>query len=1154
MDERVNYRPTLVVGVGGTGCEIAEGVIREARANGLDQRGRLAVMGFDTDVNDIQQRTQIDRRNIVQTSSLDTIYQILEKTPEAEHGFCLGRAELPHRLLNMKLIEGAGQIRMLSHLALYDQLKRRSTEIEATIGNVFADLARHDGRTEFAGALNIIVCGSLAGATGSGCYVQIALLLRRIALDRGVRGVQVRGVFVLPDVFVRAASLGTQQIDNVLANGYASLKELNAVFAAAEDVEGTHDFVYEFAPGRRQQTGEAPFEAVTFVDYENVAGGNLGSNLANYKQLATRSVYLQTFTSVGKETLSRTINDALAGVAAAARASSNVFGAIGIAAVRYPARHMADFLAHRFAQEVVAGDWLRLDRLYRDEVRRYEELKAAGNLSVRQPDVAVTFLESLDQFARRDRLAFFMDIAQKLEPVLVDPETREERRLPLDEQYVEAFLQEISETFWSGGRLAELRSRGAVDPSAFRMRDRIETIVRQSENLLDYDFGALETAISEQPDRIFNNMITVEDERAVADLQPHHLRYHIERDGPHPVQVRAFLYRTLRRARAMRDAIDVAALRRAVVGVGDVFLRDRLPEARTEDQRRSNPVLLDRARDAARPGVVGRLFGATTRFVDEFVRYYDDTVQRMRAYGEGALRRKVLDALVAELEALVAVYEGLFAEVGRSLASIDDLVGRLRGQHADKSSFDGNVYVYADEASKADAWDQLRGRTVATRQSAAVNTALNGAVYEHHRSSRKARRAPDYAALRKLFDREVVDNFARRAVETEHRAVWDLSVIEASRREAAITASDWRARLRGAVDLVKAQAEPFIRLQDPSDGQAMIFWAMPPSVREEYGDTGEFDRLFTFQQGERPLLAPDFSDRELLCVNSRVNLELVHLAKLDPGSNRGNINEPTRGRYQHAYSERISRLLDEEMANASVGSASRVTSVLTPHIHRDWHRASRMPEIFPEARERIAAELRRAILVAFGLGLIQKETDYGRPITYFSTVGRLGSPSLRMMLTDTHDDWAIHNVFADRADLVRVTSGVWAAEKAALRRGGRFEENHTVIAVGGTSAVTRILEMAAPQDAARDRRERAARDLFEARQTALWELAEVLLPHLGGDGRMNIVESFARRADDEAFQAFARLEGIPKPTIDRLKSIHEAGSRQGLTAARGASS
>lgn len=1144
MDERLTYRPTLVVGVGGTGCEIAEGVYRQARANGLDQRGRIAAMGFDTDINDIQKRRGLESRHIVQTSSLDTIYQILEKNPEAETTFCLGRGELPNRLLNMKLIEGAAQIRMFSHLALYDQLKRRATEIESTIGGVIAALARHDGRTEFKGVLNIILCGSLAGATGSGMAVQTALLLRRIAKDRGVNGIQVRGVFLLPDVFVRAASLGSQQIDNVLANGYASLKELNAVIARAEDMDSARGFEFEFAPGRTLQSSEAPFESISFIDFENLAGGNLGFNLANYKQLAIRSVYLQTFSSVGQETLSRTINDALAGVEAAARKASNIFSAIGIAAVKYPAELIADYLSHRFAREVLAGDWLRLDRIFRDEVRRYEELKAAGNLSLRPPDIAVSYLESIDQFARRDRIAFFMEIGEKLSPTIVDPETREERRLPLHEQFLDAFLAQVSETFWSGGRLPEIRARGAIDPSAFRVRDKIESIVRQSENLLDADFQTIETALSEQPDRIFNNMITVDDDRSVGELQPHSVQFYTVRGGPHPVQVRAFLYQAIGAARARRDAIDVDQLRRNVVAAGDVFLDDKEP-AEADGARRGNLAVLERAREASRPGPLGRLLGATNKFVEEYVTYYDESTQKMSAYAEGALRRRALDALLAEIEPLVATYEGLFAEVGRSLAAIDDNCKRLEQLYAGNESFDGNVYIFTDLRSKSTAWEELKQRTVALRQNEGVNTALNAAIYKKHRSDRKARRSTDFAGLRALFDREVIDNFAREAVRRDHRSVWDISVIEAVKREAAATGADWKERLKQAVDLVKGQAEPFVRLQDPSNGQVMVFWAMPDDIREEHGDSAEFDRLFTFQQGERPLLAPDFSNRELLCVNSRVNLELTHFAKLDPGINRGNANEPTRGRYHRAYADRVSKLIDEEIAIRAVGATDKATSVLTPHIHRDWHRASGLPEIFPEARRRLRLDLQRAALAAFGIGLLQKETDYGRSITYFSTVGRLASSSIRERLIDSHDAWQVYKAFRDRADLVRATTGVWAAEKAALQPASRFEENNAVVAVAGPTAVLRILEIAAPRDADKSLREAEALGLFEGREVVLDELAAVLLPHLDVEGRANIVRAYGEKSSDEAFNRFSAFEGVQRPTIEQLRAVYDAGMKNG---------
>lgn len=1144
MDDRVKYRPTLVVGVGGTGCEIAEKVYRRARAERLDTRGRIAVLGFDTDVNDIGKRTGLDPRNIVQTSSLDTVYQILEKNPEAEHGFSLTRSELPNRYLNMKLYEGAAQIRMLSHLALYDQLKRRGTEVMSTVGNVIAGLARHDGRTEFDGLLNIILCGSFAGATGSGMAVQTALLLRRIARDNGVKGVSVRGLFLFPDVFVRAASLGSQQIDNVLANGYAAIKELVAVIARAEDVDSARDLQYEFAPGMVLQSSELPFEAVTIIDFENVAGGNLGANLSNYKELATRTVYLQTFTTVGTETLSRTINDMLAGVDAAARRTSNIFSGIGIAAVKYPDETIRNYLGYRFAQESLAGDWLRLDRMFHDELRRYQELKAAGNMSVRAPDISVTYLESLDQFARRDKMAFFMEIGERLRPTVVDPETREEKRLALSEQFLDAFVSQASETFWTSARLAEIRSRAAVDPSAFRMRDKIESAVRQSENLLDDDFQSIETALSDLPDRIFNNMITVEDDRAAAELQPYNLQYYVARGGPHPVQVRAFLYETVREARRRRDAIDLDASRRAVMRVGDVFLDDKTPTD-GDEERRGNRAVLERAREAGRPGLVGRVIGSTAKFVDEFVRYYDDTTQRLRTYGQRGVERKILDALIGELEALVAAYEALFAEVGRSLAAVEDKVRQIEGQHASSGSFDGNVYVYSDVPSKHAAWDELKLRTASMRQGEAVNTALDTAIYRKHRSDRKARRTTPYAALRELFDREVIENYAMAAVNGDHRTVWDMSVIEAVRREAAVKDVDWAERLQQAVNLVKQQAEPFLRLQDPSNGQPMVFWAMPPSIREDYGNAGDFDKLFTSQQGEKPLEAPDFSNTELLCVNSRVNLEPTHFAKLDPGTSRSNANEPMIGRYYKAYEQRVTKLLDEEMAMRGVGATSRMTSTVTPHIHRDWHRANRLPEIFPEVRRKARLDVHRATLVALGLGLLQKETDYGRSICYFSTIGRLATQSIREQLVESHDLWQIFKTFRDRADLVRSTLGVWGTERAALQATSQFENNTAVIAIAGPAAVTRILELAAPRDGEKALRESEAMGLFEGREALLADLASTLLPHLDLPGRIDVTSAFADSTATAALDSLAQLQGIQRPTVEQLRAVYQAGSRQG---------
>ncbi len=65
--------------------------------------------------------------------------------------------------------------------------------------------------------------GSLAGATGSGAFLQIALLLGELARDRNMRCADTRPLSAA-DVFAKAGRLPVGQIRNV-GQRYAALKE-----------------------------------------------------------------------------------------------------------------------------------------------------------------------------------------------------------------------------------------------------------------------------------------------------------------------------------------------------------------------------------------------------------------------------------------------------------------------------------------------------------------------------------------------------------------------------------------------------------------------------------------------------------------------------------------------------------------------------------------------------------------------------------------------------------------------------------------------------------------------------------------------------------------------------------------------------------------
>ena len=53
MSSKGHFRPTLLVGVGGTGSRIAEGILAQAIENDSSIKGRVRIIALDTDANDI---------------------------------------------------------------------------------------------------------------------------------------------------------------------------------------------------------------------------------------------------------------------------------------------------------------------------------------------------------------------------------------------------------------------------------------------------------------------------------------------------------------------------------------------------------------------------------------------------------------------------------------------------------------------------------------------------------------------------------------------------------------------------------------------------------------------------------------------------------------------------------------------------------------------------------------------------------------------------------------------------------------------------------------------------------------------------------------------------------------------------------------------
>jgi hypothetical protein len=1113
-----NFRPTLLIGVGGTGIGIAERVFALAEKTEHGQRGRIGVLGFDTDTNDLRRLRAVDQRNQIALSTPDTIFQLLERNPEVEVTWFGPRAALSHDILNMTLSSGAAQIRILTRLALHHAIKRGG--LDRRIGDAIARIGILDSRERFEGAVDVMMIGSLAGATGSGCFLQIALLVDQICRARNISA-DVRGLFLLPDIFVRGASLPTDQMRNVLANGYASLKELNAVNNFVTGRGDTTPFTFEYIPGHFLREGGLPFRSLALIDFENVKGGNLGRSLGTYQEMAARAAYQLIFTPIGQRTASVSINDARARLAAAAEGSHNLYAGVGVSAVVYPAEEMSRYLTLQLVTENLGGDWLRLDRGYFERVRRYEEQRRQGSLAAVRPDQGQAFLEDLEIFASKDRLAFFAEIQSRLNPKIRDERSGTEVVAPRHLTYLDAILQEVAARFWSRDRLRAFAARPTLDSSQLRNKAAVVDTVRRLEAQLTDDLGQIEINLATVPEDDFLNVLMTADDSGEAEWRNYHLQSYIIKDGPHLVEIRAFLY-ALRRALAeRRQTLNVPEMRSRLMRAANVFDDTR----GREPTERGSPRVIELAREAADRNIVQRLMkGSFEGFQADYATYYNGSLAAMRTYANQSIALKVLNMLDDEIQGLERYLSGLFVELDVVFRRLEQEAAAEEGRHgANRGTVDGNLWVFGDAAAKRQTWAALSLQSLGLRLGADANKTLAASVYQRYRADRRQRQTTDFASLGQLFTKALVEDFGRKTIENDFRGSFDFSVVEAIQREAALLKSDWKAYLQHVVDIVGAQSEPFLTLTDANDGQRVIFWAAHPKVRVEINDDQTYTSLFTFNQGEAPLEGEEFSDKELLCVNTRVNLELSHLAKLQPGDpRRTNINLPGIGSYAREYAAMVDGLIEAEL------SADARARDFTPHLDASWHRPGALPEMFPELTRAVRRDFARAAIVSLSLGLLEFNMNYQMPITEFSTVGRATAGGVHRRIAETHDLWEVLRVLDKRSEIVRAALRYWQEIERSLGAGPR-EPGDTLSALCAPEVVERVLRMAVVRDDPEEREERV-RQLLAAWVLLVRDAVAILHRELAEPGRAAIV---AQNIEQTRAAAFSKLRagGVREETL-----------------------
>ncbi|MBQ6867398.1 MAG: hypothetical protein IJO16_01845, partial [Clostridia bacterium] len=385
--------PTLLVGLGGTGCKIVERVSAMVTP---EQRKNIACAVFDTDINDLR---GIEERNpfikTIQTSTKQTVGEYLNKDTHARDTWFPVNA-----ILNGKtLTEGAGQVRAISRLALETVIRAGKMEpLHQAIQSLYR--VEEDKAEQ---ALRVVVVSSLAGGTGSGLLLPVALYIRNYLATHFRQSANItRGFFILPEVFYEVIE-GQTERNNLKANAYAALRELDAFLMKGDNTlheRYKNSVVMQFpraASAGYEEYDIRPYDFCFLFDAQNAEGGKLNS-FDQYLDHAANCIYAQSIGPMNKRSNSSEDNTIRK---LAKERGRNRYAGAGASMLIYPFTDIKSFIALKWAKQTVSKQWLTFDNAYKEICQDNDKSREEG-INIQNPDPYDFYANQIESMAKQE--------------------------------------------------------------------------------------------------------------------------------------------------------------------------------------------------------------------------------------------------------------------------------------------------------------------------------------------------------------------------------------------------------------------------------------------------------------------------------------------------------------------------------------------------------------------------------------------------------------------------------------------------------------------------------------------------------------------------------------------------------------------------------
>ena len=366
------HTPTLLIGLGGTGAEVLLRVKKQLRDRGRADEGLHRFLFIDTDSASFSTREGLPAMDVREKCPVgidpDTAGEFLSTTGDPNRFPALKR-RFPDEHLSRSLIAPPNRehgqspprrgCRPLTAFAVALEADTVRRKMETALDDLrslssWVKTASNDRSVEVRDRVNIYVVGSLAGATGSGTLLDVALMAKDVC---AAHDPTLTGMFALPGAFNDLAQDSTQRAHHQ-ANTYAALNELQFCLDAGRDEReemGPIEFHYDSpaAPDLELAPRDRLFDLCLLVDNQNTRGKL--SNIEEFYGLMARSLFQYVGTRFGESADSYLTGlPVMMGISKCPQTNlDRRFGTISTSVLSYPATRVAEYCTYRTAESVV---------------------------------------------------------------------------------------------------------------------------------------------------------------------------------------------------------------------------------------------------------------------------------------------------------------------------------------------------------------------------------------------------------------------------------------------------------------------------------------------------------------------------------------------------------------------------------------------------------------------------------------------------------------------------------------------------------------------------------------------------------------------------------------------------------------------------------